>query len=194
MAQHEQVRAYLACWFQLGKGVVIHRTGEVLCPYPVLQGNHYSPEFESCWQRVAQQECYLEGTCQWIADLLSGHWDLVQCPRCSLLVPQPQGVYFDMRCPCHDLPGWPNTAIPQPRAPISIRNHLRAIQSRIRDADRRYQNHTSNTTPNTSPDMDPSHSGSPSASPSRASSSHTGLLSAGSSGAGLSSASSSPSS
>ncbi|MGA1263871.1 MAG: hypothetical protein ACO331_08185 [Prochlorothrix sp.] len=142
MAQQDQVRAYLACWFQLGKGVVLHRTGEVLCPCPVLQGNRYSPEFEQCWQQLAHQDSYLEGTCQSISQLLSGSWELVHCPRCSLLVPMPCGFTLDTSCPCHDVPSWPNMLIPQPRAPINMRQHLQLIHTRIQDADRRYQQNT----------------------------------------------------
>ncbi|HEY9659576.1 MAG TPA: hypothetical protein V6C65_14045, partial [Allocoleopsis sp.] len=85
MASSDQVRRYLAYWFQLGKPVVIKNGETQILPQPVIQGDRYSPEFEACWQRIAAQDgrnCYLEGTAQTIEELLTPMWEIDPCARC----------------------------------------------------------------------------------------------------------------
>lgn len=134
MASEHQVRQYLAYWFQLGKKVAIDNGETVILPEPVIQGDRYSQEFEDCWQLVRAPEsgdCYLEGTHQTIAELLSPAWDIMACARCSMPVPMPTIGTPPLECPCIDLPNWPNLEIPLPRAPISSQSRLIEIRDRL---------------------------------------------------------------
>lgn len=138
MASEQQVRQYLAYWFQLGKGVVIQSTKKILLPRPVIQGNRYSSEFESTWKQITAQpagDCYLEGTSQTIKDLLSPGWEINPCARCSMPVPfRSPGLPPSLECPCSDLPDWPNTEIPQPREPVDNDTQLMQIRDRLRQS------------------------------------------------------------
>ncbi|MGI0489059.1 hypothetical protein ACN4EK_26920 [Pantanalinema rosaneae CENA516] len=137
MASEHQVRQYLAYWFQLGKGIVIHGGIEVLLPRPVIAGDRYSPAFEECWQRVIAPDagdCYLEGTSQTIAELLSPAWEINPCSRCSMPVPVRSVGVASLECPCVDIPDWPNTEIPTPRSPIDSQTLLSRIRDRLRQA------------------------------------------------------------
>lgn len=135
MASVERVRQYLAYWFQLGQGVVIRNGAKVLLPKRVISGNSYSPEFETCWQYLTSPQagdCYLQGTNQTIAELLSPAWDISPCARCSMPVPLRQpGFSTQFECPCADLPSWPNSEMPMPRAPIDSQNHLSGLRDRL---------------------------------------------------------------
>lgn len=134
MASQEQVRQYLAYWFQLGKRVLIFNGDEALLPQPVIHGDRYSSEFEDCWQRIQSVDsgdCYLEGTDQTIAELLSSEWEIVSCARCAMPVPMVvQGQPPDS-CPCYDLPLWPDTELPAPRSPVNSRDRLSQIRDRL---------------------------------------------------------------
>ena len=80
MASKTEVKKYLAHWFQLGKKVFINNGAASLQPQKVIDGESYSDDFEECWQKVispSSGECYLEGTQQTIAELLSPGWDMV---------------------------------------------------------------------------------------------------------------------
>lgn len=137
MASEQQVRQYLAYWFQLGKGVVVQGKPQKLLPRPVIAGNRYSPEFEATWQHVLVQagQCYLEGTIQTIAELLSPVWDINPCARCSMPVPfRSPGLPPSLECPCADLPDWPNTEMPQPREPVDTSDRLLQIRDRLRQS------------------------------------------------------------
>lgn len=137
MASAQQVRQYLAYWFQLGKGVVFQDNGNMILPRPVIQGNSYSPEFESTWQAIIAHAdaCYLEGTVQTIAELLSPLWEINPCARCSMPVPfHSPGLPPTLECPCSDLPDWPNTDMPQPRAPVDTPSRLLLIRDRLRQS------------------------------------------------------------
>ena len=132
MATEQRVRQYLAYWFQLGKRVQIGQ-GEALQPRPVIAGDRFSPEFESCWQQVkaTATQAYLEGTDQTIAELLTPAWDIDPCSRCALLVPvKTLGLPPD-NCPCFDLPTWPDTEMPAPRLPVDNDALLRRIRDRL---------------------------------------------------------------
>ncbi len=132
MATEQQVRQYLAYWFQLGKCVQI-KSGEALRPRPVIAGDRFSPEFEACWQQVSSvTDAYLEGTDQTIVELLTPVWEIDPCSRCAMLVPvKTLGLPPD-NCPCFDLPTWPDTETPAPRLPIDSDTLLRRIRDRLK--------------------------------------------------------------
>lgn len=134
MASPDQVRQYLAYWFQLGKRVFVNSGHEALLPNPVLQGDRYSPQFEACWQRLVAPhagDSYLEGTSQTIAELLSSAWDIHPCARCEMPVPTPDLGILTANCPCADLSFWPDTEKPRPRAPINNQEQLTHIRDRL---------------------------------------------------------------
>jgi hypothetical protein len=132
MATEQQVRQYLAYWFQLGKRVQV-KSGEALQPRRVIAGDRFSAEFEACWQQVSASpaQAYLEGTHQTIAELLTPAWEIDPCSRCAMLVPvKTLGLPPD-NCPCFDLPTWPDTATPAPRLPIDSDALLRRLRDRL---------------------------------------------------------------
>jgi hypothetical protein len=138
MASPDEVKQYLAYWFQLGKPVKVQPGQDNLLPRPVLQGDRYSPEFEACWQHVLShaEGCYLEGTDQTIAQLLSPVWDIHPCARCQMPVPILDLGAIAPACPCADLGFWPDSERPQPRGPISDKNQLIQIRDRLLNAGR----------------------------------------------------------
>ena len=134
MAASEQVRRYLAYWFQLGKKIMIRGGKEALLPQPVIQGDRYSESFEACWQRVTSAEagdCYLEGTSQTVAELLSSVWEISPCARCTMPVPVPNLGVRSLDCPCSDLPFWPDSSTPMPRSPVNNQAQLAQIRDRL---------------------------------------------------------------
>ena len=135
MASPAQVKQYLAYWFQLGKKLVVKQGQFKVLPQPVIQGNQYSPEFESYWERIIRGEwkdCHLEGTVQTIEQLLSPNWDVSACARCSMPVPTLiLGVRDSADCPCFDMPFWPDNQLPHPRAPIDSQSQLSLIRDRL---------------------------------------------------------------
>jgi hypothetical protein len=134
MASEQAVRQYLAYWFQLGKGIVVNGGRDVLLPQPVIEGDRYSKAFEGCWRQAQSAQagdCYLEGTSQTVAELLSGDWDVVLCARCTMPIPVPIAGVTEAECPCHDLAGWPNTELPLPRSPIKSQQALANIRQRL---------------------------------------------------------------
>ncbi|HBL11482.1 MAG TPA: hypothetical protein DD379_08765 [Cyanobacteria bacterium UBA11162] len=134
MASEQQVKRYLAYWFQLGKKVVIHKDCTLLLPKSVYQGERYSQEFETIWQRVIlpdSGDCYLEGTTQTIAELLTQKWDIEPCFRCDMPVPVINIGLPPESCTCYDLPTWPNTELPAPREPGRSKECLSLIRDRL---------------------------------------------------------------
>ena len=131
MASEQQVKQYLAYWFQLGKPIVNRKAQMTLLPQPILQADRYSPAFEDCWQQAAAkpQDYHLEGTIETIAELLSPAWEVSACSRCAMPVPVKSVGTQSLDCPCVDLPGWPNTELPQPRDPVNSQ----VLLSRLRD-------------------------------------------------------------
>ena len=138
MASEQEVKRYLAYWFQLGKRVVIHNTQVALLPQPVIAGDRYSDEFESIFGQIIlpnSGESYLEGTEQSIAELLTPRWDIEPCVRCDMPVPLINVGMPPQVCPCNDLPTWPNTEIPAPREPVNSQNRLSGIRDRLSKAE-----------------------------------------------------------
>lgn len=135
MASSQQVRAYLAYWFQLGKPVVFQRSQSRCLPNPIFYHDNYSAEFEDCWQdiqAIGGQDCYLEGTDQTLAELLSAQWEINDCARCVMPVPMAIGpLAASQTCPCQDLPSWPNTDAPSPRAGVNTDKQLGRIRDRL---------------------------------------------------------------
>ena len=133
MASPQDVKQYLAYWFQLGKRVVFANDKANL-PSPIYQGSQYSPAFEACWQSIMAnggQTAHLEGTDQTIAELLDSSWDLMSCARCEMPIPVPTMGCSVNLCPCNDLPTWPNDQVPKPRAAVDSRDRLAAIRQRL---------------------------------------------------------------
>jgi hypothetical protein len=138
MAAHDDVRRYLAYWFQLGKKVWIRNGQASLLPESVIQGDRYSDEFEACWRCILSEEsgdCYLDGTHQTVQQLLSDGWDIVACARCQMPVPMAAlgrtPITDSLGCPCSDLPLWPNTELPAPRHPVNSQTQLQGIRDRL---------------------------------------------------------------
>ncbi|RCJ32999.1 hypothetical protein A6769_26575 [Nostoc punctiforme NIES-2108] len=134
MATKQEVRGYLAYWFQLGKKVITGNGEASFLPQSVLDGDHYSEEFEECWQKITSPEsgdCYLEGTHETITELLTPAWDMLPCSRCSMPVAARNVGMPALLCPCNDLPNWPNTELPAPREPIKTQDQLQTIRDRL---------------------------------------------------------------
>jgi hypothetical protein len=154
MASEKDVRKYLAYWFQLGKQVVVPRTGEKLLPNPVFRGFRYSPEFEECWQKIIssnRRDCYVEGTDETIGELLTSKWELILCGRCAMPIPARTKGMPPEQCPCSDLPNWPNTEVPAPRSPVDTQSHLNSIRRRLSEVED--ESETQSHVPTPSPDM-----------------------------------------
>lgn len=135
MASHNEVKNYLAHWFQLGKRVFIDKSQVKFLPENIFAGDGYSQEFEDFWQLITtngNQDAYIEGTDQTITDLLSPEWELVSCARCTMPVPRYIGISKES-CPCHDLENWPNSELPSPNIPADNQIHLARIRERLID-------------------------------------------------------------
>lgn len=134
MASKEDVKRYLAYWFQLGKRVVIDNGAATLQPREVIKDDRYSDEFEKCWQRITSPDtgdCYLEGTHETIAELLTPTWDVSPCARCNMPIPVKNVGMPPLACPCFDLTSWPNSELPPPRCPIDTQEQLKMIRDRL---------------------------------------------------------------
>ncbi|MEA5580831.1 hypothetical protein VB620_05685 [Nodularia harveyana UHCC-0300] len=134
MATKQEVKQYLAYWFQLGKKVVTGDGKVSLLPQTVLQGDGYSQEFEECWQTIFSHttgEFYLEGTNESIRELLTPVWELLPCGICQMPVAKRNIGMPALSCPCHDLPTWPNSELPAPRSPINNQEQLMVIRNRL---------------------------------------------------------------
>lgn len=137
MASVSKVQAYLSYWFQLGKPVIFEKDQAECLPTSIFQGTEYSQAFQRCWQKIMQQpaHCFLRGTDESIAKLLSDEWEIVGCSRCPMPLPMPvRGIKLSP-CPCADLPTWPNEEVPQPRVAIHNSDHLDDIRQRLSDRD-----------------------------------------------------------
>jgi hypothetical protein len=135
MASEQQVRQYLAYWFQLGKRVMIQNGQQALQPRSVIAGDRYSQEFEEAWTLIRASEageCYLEGTAQTINELMSTNWEINPCARCSMPIPMRTIGLPPSDCPCSDLPNWPDDQMPQPRSPVNSQAQLLRIRDRLR--------------------------------------------------------------
>ncbi|NJK40648.1 MAG: hypothetical protein HC934_03430 [Acaryochloridaceae cyanobacterium SU_2_1] len=136
MATPQQIKEYLACWLQLGKAVCLDHQSEPRKLLQIVQGDHYSPEFEALWNQILTHDpenCYLDGSDASIAELLRENWDIIDCARCQMPVSLPKAGVASPLCPCHDLPNWPNTELPQPRIPVESNQHLQSIYQRLRE-------------------------------------------------------------
>ncbi|ACB50971.1 unknown [Crocosphaera subtropica ATCC 51142] len=135
MASTEQVKQYLAHWFQLGKSVICPKRQEKICPQVIFRGHDYSAEFEQCWHKIlnTDADCYLEGTEQTIQQLLSPAWEIIDCPRCDLPIPMTVAGVASPVCTCFDLSDWPNNELPAPRVPANSSIHLNRLKQRLQD-------------------------------------------------------------
>ena len=145
MANTNEVKEYLACWFQLKKRVISNDGSQILLPNSVFGGNGYSKEFEKCWQLILSPdsgEWYLEKTEQTIAQLLQPSWEITSCARCSMPVAILNAGVSSHICPCHDLDSWPNTEIPTPHIPVNFQDKLQEICNRISSLQTLTEEHT----------------------------------------------------
>lgn len=137
MAAQAKIKQFLAYWFQLGKGVRIKNGQELLKPQSVIRGDRYSEEFEKCWQKLMSADsgdCYLEGTSETIAELLTQEWEILACSRCEMPVPlRIRGMPAEC-CPCFDLPNWPDYDNPLPRSPVDSNSYLLTICQRLAES------------------------------------------------------------
>ena len=136
MAKSQQVKNYLAYWFQLGKKIIHISQDKSFKPQKVLIPHGYSSEFEKIWTLVSlknqRYQYYLEGTSQTIEDLFSSKWDIVECARCSMPIPiLEKGHQKDNTCICNDLDNWPNNKLPRPRLPANTQEKLTRIQKSL---------------------------------------------------------------
>lgn len=134
MATSLQIKEYLACWLQLGKSLTNCKGLPAIRLTQVLEGNHYSPQFERSWQTILaaglDQWC-LDGTNQTLAELAQTQWEIVDCSRCAMPVPILSVGVNDSPCPCFDLPQWPNTDLPTPRRLFTEQRGLDEIRQRL---------------------------------------------------------------
>lgn len=134
MASEQQVKRYLAYWFQLGKKIVIRNGESTLLPQPIMAGERYSQDFERVWQQILSPDsgdCYLEATEETIAELLTPRWEVAPCALCEMPTPKKTVGMPPEVCPCCDLPSWPNTDIPAPRDAVCSQKHLSEIRDRL---------------------------------------------------------------
>lgn len=134
MASEQEVKKYLAYWFQLGKKVILRNGEQTIKPLSIIQADRYTQDFETCWQQIQSTDlsaCYLEGTEQSIAQLLSPAWELNSCARCYMPIPVLSVGVTALSCPCNDLPTWPNTEVPAPRSPVDTQAQLSDIRDRL---------------------------------------------------------------
>lgn len=134
MANKQEVKKYLAHWFQLGKKVIVGQNHYSFLPSTVLNGDRYSQEFENCWQKILSLEtrdCYLEGTQETIAQLLTPSWEILPCGRCAMPVPIKTTGLPSNSCPCYYMLTWPNSDLPAPRCPVNSQDHLTSIRDRL---------------------------------------------------------------
>lgn len=138
MASAQEVRQYLAYWFQLGKRILIRNGQDSLLPQPVIEGDRYSQAFEECWTKVTSPnavECYLEGTGETIAQLLTPEWVMAPCARCNMPLAMRDVGMPPLFCPCNNLPNWPNTEVPAPRSPVNSQAQLMGIRDHLQKRD-----------------------------------------------------------
>jgi hypothetical protein len=134
MASSTEVKQYLAHWFQLGKKVYVRNGDTALLPSRIFHNMDYSAEFERCWTEIIADrsgDCFLEGTSQTIAELLTPAWELVDCARCSMPIPLLITGIPAENCSCADLPNWPSTEVPTPNSPLAMRSKLVDLQDRL---------------------------------------------------------------
>ena len=134
MASQDQIRNFLAHWFQLGKPVVLAENRGECLPDPIFQQGCYSQSFEDCWHKImvtSGRDCYLKGTTQSIAEMLSPVWDITPCARCEMPIAMPTAGVMTALCPCDDLPTWPNTDVPMPRTAVNSDQRLTDLRQRL---------------------------------------------------------------
>ena len=138
MASSEQVKHYLAYWFQLGKKLLSNEGKIINLEGLVVKGDRYSSEFENCWQEITALEganYHLEGTDTTIKDLLTSAWNITPCARCSMPIPVLESGVQTTNCPCFDMPQWPNFELPFPRIPVQSNSRLSNINNRLKSRD-----------------------------------------------------------
>jgi hypothetical protein len=134
MVAETDLKMFVACWMQLGKGIC-QSDGKIIHLDKVVQGEAYSNAFESLWQRIFHgngQPHYLEGTTVALNTLSDEDWEILQCARCNMPIVMPTAGVASCICPCHDLAGWPNLELPPPRPPVKSAAYLGQISQRLK--------------------------------------------------------------
>lgn len=135
MASSQEIKNYLASWFQLGKKLVFNDSQKISMSDSVVKGDRYSTEFEACWREILAREgknYYLEGTEPSLHELFSSKWQIRSCARCNMPIPKQELGVQTLSCPCVDFASWPNFELPSPRAPINSNSRMNNIASRLR--------------------------------------------------------------
>lgn len=133
MATSQEIKGFIAQWLQLGKSIE-HMDGvHQFKPSRILGYQGYSQEFETWWQAFEEnaQQWTLSGMTEPLSALYSPNFEISTCARCEMPVALPTAGVHDVACPCHDLPLWPNTELPQPRIPADSDSRLRQIHSKL---------------------------------------------------------------
>jgi hypothetical protein len=134
MATLAEVQHLLACWFQLGKPVVIGRTAERVCPQPVLEDGWYSPAFEHSWQQFKDaglDQCWLENTDLTLESMCREDWDILPCARCGMPEALPVGQIAPLSCACSDMANWPTDQVPPPHSPLDVARSQDCLRDRL---------------------------------------------------------------
>ena len=136
MASQQEVQTYLAYWFQLGKSIHINNGQITRRPMPVLEGDRFSRDFQDCWQAimaVGGRNCYLDGSSETIAQLLSPAWEITNCARCNIPTAMETVMPVAKPCACGDLDSWPNNELPPPHMPINNKEHFSRLKTRLNE-------------------------------------------------------------
>jgi hypothetical protein len=141
VATPAEVQHLLACWFQLGKPVLIGRTGEQICPQPVLQEGWYSRAFEESWQLFVDaglDQCWLANTDLTLAKMCQEGWEIVPCARCGMPEALPVGQISPLSCACSDMANWPTDQLPPPHSPLDVERSQDCLRNRLLQLEQTY--------------------------------------------------------
>ena len=133
MANVQQVKQYLAYWFQVGKPLIVPQENRQLLPSTITAGENYTSEFNAFFDELLSprhDDSYLEGSPYTLKELLSSRWSLSPCARCTMPIPV-DNIGLNTGCPCADLEEWPNLDLPLPHCPNNVREQLTVIHQRL---------------------------------------------------------------
>ncbi len=133
MATHQEIRQYLAHWFQLGKPLILNGTSH--CITPTLNTDRPSREFEQIWQQILEMPhlAYLEGSAVDLGQLLTGIWEIADCARCEMPIPlKAAGIPISaIPCTCDNMTTWPNQNTLPPHSPINTTDRLHQLRKTL---------------------------------------------------------------
>jgi hypothetical protein len=131
MATHQELRHYLAHWFQLGKPLILKGVPHIITP--TLNTDRPSEEFEQLWEEILQAPhlASLEGSETTLGELLSGNWEIMDCARCEMPIPLKNSGTLTNHCICQDMETWPNSDTLAPHNPIDDHDRLQQLRHRL---------------------------------------------------------------